>query len=125
MKLDEYLTRINTSNINLEKTNLVEKKYEVKLSNNIKKVLNAIDTFTSIDGKEVNIFPLEYIQDFSYKDFGIDFNVLRLIPILDLYDGCYGCYDITSGKWCIYSIEDNLKYMYFENYVDFVHKVLT
>ena len=77
MKLDEYLTRIKTSNINLEKTNLVEKKYEVKLSNNIKKVLNAIDTFTSIDGKEVNIFPLEYIQDFSYKDFGIAIKAIK------------------------------------------------
>lgn len=124
MKLDEYLNRIKTANINLEKTNLVEKKYEVKLSNNIKKVLNAIDTFTSIDGKEVNIFPLEYIKDFSYKDFGIDFNVLRLIPILDLYDGCYGCYDITCEKWCIYSISDNLKYSYLDDYIDFVRSVV-
>ena len=79
---------------------------------NVKEILSAVDELTKIDGTEIYIFPLTYINDFTYEDFGIDFSILQMIPVLDLHDACYGCYDITKNKWCIYSVSDNLKYDY-------------
>ena len=93
------------------------------MSEKEKKILCAIEALTNIDGKEINIFPLDYINEFTYKDFGIDFNVLRLLPVLDLHDGCYGCYDIQNKKWCVYSISDNLKYSFFVDYMEFIKKI--
>lgn len=79
--------------------------------NDIKDILNAFynivasqDTF-----KNARLLSFEEILD-SSNDMQIDFSSLNLVPVFDLFDNDYICYQTKNNKWCLFNIVDEISF---------------
>ena len=44
------------------------------------------------------------------EELGVDFQAYGLIPIIDIYDNDFICYQIHNNKWCVFNIVDEMSF---------------
>lgn len=82
------------------------------MKNNIEDILNAFYNIASSQEetyKGARLLSLEEILDCS-EDMQVDFSAIGLIPIFDIFDNDYICYQTKNNKWCIFNIVDEISF---------------
>ena len=103
MKLIDLAVNPESIPIDVDFVNQVETIYKCKLPDSVKHILS-IDSELRFDDKG-RMFKLtkDMILDASLA-MNTDFLKFNLLPIFDLYDNDYVCYDYTNGVWCQFNI---------------------
>lgn len=93
----------------------IKNKYNVtEISENFEKVLNNRKTF-----KNAIMLSDEKILN-ADKDFQVDFKRYGLIPVCDIFDNDFICYQIANGKWCIFNIVEEISFKKDSSFEDLV-----
>ena len=82
------------------------------MKSNREEVLAAFYNILSSQEKEyenARLLSLEEILN-SNEDLQVDFTSLGLIPIFDIFDNDYICYQVKNGSWCIFNIVDEVSF---------------
>lgn len=82
------------------------------MKSNREEVLAAFYNIVSSQEKEyesARLLSLEEILN-SDEDLQVDFTSLGLIPIFDIFDNDYICYQVKNGSWCIFNIVDEVSF---------------
>lgn len=82
------------------------------MKSNREEVLAAFYNIVSSQEKEyenARLLSLEEILN-SNEDLQVDFTSLGLIPIFDIFDNDYICYQVKNGSWCIFNIVDEVSF---------------
>jgi len=77
---------------------------------NTNEVLKALYNILDSQNKQDNnarLLSLEEILDCN-EDLQVDFSSVGLVPIFDIYDNDYICYQTKNGKWCVFNIVDSI-----------------
>lgn len=117
MKLKDLVLNAHNIPINEEFVSKVESVYSCELPEMIKHILS-IDPSAAYDDRN-DLFKLanDMILEAS-EDMDSDFISHRLLPIFDLFDNDYICYDITNDQWCMFNIVDDLTFNRQKNFLD-------
>jgi len=79
---------------------------------NTNEVLKALYNILDSQNKQDNnarLLSLEEILDCN-EDLQVDFSSVGLVPIFDIYDNDYICYQTKNGKWCVFNIVDSISF---------------
>lgn len=118
MKITEYLKEI-LSFEDSNKTNFVETLYDIKLSDEIKKITDNINESIDFEYRGyLRLLSKKEIIDAS-KDMNINFIEKGIIPIFDTGDNDYISFNINKSKWCKFNIVDEIDFSLKDNIIDF------
>ena len=82
-----------------------EKKYETKLNLKASKIFSLVAGFYDTDNRVYRILDSDEILD-PEKYLGINMIQLKLIPLIDISDNDFICYDIIKNKFRVFNIID-------------------
>lgn len=61
------------------------------------------------DNKNARLLLAQEIIDAS-EDMQVDFESFSLIPVFDIFDNDFICFQIKNGKWCVFNIVDEISF---------------
>ena len=105
-----FLEEIKKDNkkINDELIEKIEKKYNCKLPEDVKKIISVTDDFYSFEDLIIRM-DNDIILNPEEELFC---NIMdkNIIPIFDCYDNDYICYDFVNNNWCMFNSVDESIY---------------
>lgn len=104
MNKSEFMAVLNTISQNETIINEIEKKYECKLPNLIKKLISISKNPTFVEG-EKRILSFEEIL-YASEDLHVDFFKYSLLPLIDCFDNDFLCYNMKENVYCYLNITD-------------------
>jgi len=110
INITDFLNNIKTQPIDKNFIEKLEKTYGSNLDDYISRLLSKAPNGAFFEGDGVcKILSHDWILDAS-DDMCIDFVKWQLIPIFDMLDNDFVCYDLTNENWCMFYIVEELKF---------------
>ena len=110
MNVREFISGVNNVSLNLEIEAKVKNVYGASVPDCILKMLSARPEGEFFDSDDVcRIMSVDEILNAS-KELGVDFGAAEKIPVFDVGDNCFVCYDLKVNVWLKYNIDDMTSY---------------
>jgi len=110
INITEFLSDIKTQPINTNFIKKLEKTYGASIDSYISRLLSKAPNGVFFEGDGVSkILSHDWILEAS-DDMEVDFIKWQLIPVFDMLDNDFVCYDVANGNWCMFYIATELKF---------------
>lgn len=106
MTKKEYISVIESSNIDNIKNEAICKKYNFELSELMGKIISVADEVVFFDDGYRAMAYKEILN--ANDEYNVDFVGLGIIPIIDCYDNDYIVYCIGENKWAKFNLYENV-----------------
>jgi len=106
MNKREYLDDVMSCDINMERVDVINKKYNVELNKLLSKVISYARENVFFE-KERRVLCFEEIKDAS-DDYEVDFVEMGILPVIDAYDNTFIVYSFEDDLWAMYNISDDI-----------------
>lgn len=110
MNLCDIILNINSVKKNENLIKQVETNYKCKLNDFASRVLSIIDNGLPFDESDCLYKVSDGMIIAASDEMLIDFANIHLIPVFDLNDNDYICYDFENDKWCCFNIVDEIRF---------------
>ena len=111
MKIKDEIKNASNNKIDQKFIAEVEKVYMCKLPEMVKHILCIPD---SPDGYEERPHSMHKLQNDmileASEEMSCDFVAHHLLPVFDMFDNDYICYDYANNMWCMFNIVDELAF---------------
>lgn len=110
MNIIDTLKGLKEVSINDDFISRVEALYEESLAKEIKQILSINKEAIFFDGSSfLKLLSNDEVLD-ATQDMAVDFKLHNLIPVFDLGDNDYICYNLNSSTWCKFNIVEELQF---------------
>lgn len=125
MKITDEIRNANSIEIDEEFVNKVEKVYSCKLPEMIKHIFCIPHRLGGYEERPGSLrkFENDMILE-ATKEMQSGFKENQMVPIFDLFDNDYVCYDYANNTWCVFNTVDNLTYNEHENLLELFEKIV-
>ena len=106
----EFLSDAKTQPIDTNFIEKLENVYGANLDEYISRLLSYAPSGAFFEGDGASrILSHNWILDAS-DDMAVDFIKWQLIPVFDMLDNDFICYDVANENWCMFNIAEELKF---------------
>lgn len=108
MEVKEYLNRLDKMDIDSEKVEEIQKIYNTKLPESVKKIISGVAE-TIFLNNDYRVLSIEEIKD-AEKDLYVAFKIKGIVPIMDCGENDFIVYHFKENYWSKFNIIDEVEF---------------
>ena len=120
MTSSSFMRELEAVPFNADKISRIESIYNVSLDDISKKIVSASDETIFFEGSTfLRALAFDEIVD-AEDDMNVEFSNYKLVPLFDMGDNDFICFDARRSAWCKFNIVDEMAFDFAYQLSDFI-----